>query len=74
MIGDKIKLGEEIESDGIKFKKGHIFKVIGESHRGLDIEDDQGNKIYECRFIQHTFILYTLKEERKDKLNKINEL
>ena len=73
VMGKKIKLGEDVEMIHKTFKKGHVFTIIGESYRGLDIEDEDGDRIYECKFIQHHFIPYDIKKERSDKINEINE-
>jgi len=72
-IGKKIKLGKDIRIRDRTFKKGHIFTIFNESFRGLDIVDNEDNRIYECRFIQQYFIPYNIKEERKEKIEKLND-
>jgi hypothetical protein len=71
--GSKIKLGVDIEDGDRVYNKGHIFTIMFEDMRGLSIVDNDGNEIYECGYIQHTFIPYDIKEERKDKLNEIRQ-
>ena len=56
MIGERVVLLEELEFNDILYKKGHQFKVIGEDNiRGFDLEDDNGNRIYETRFIRSKY-------------------
>ena len=73
-MNDIIILKEDLTINSFQYKKGDMFTIIGmDSHRGWDIKHNKtGNMIYECRFIQHSFEYYDIKEERKDKLNQIN--
>jgi len=59
----------EFDFNGIKYPVGHLFKVIGSSSRGLDIEDENGNHIYETLFINDHFI--SLSDYRDDRINNI---
>lgn len=71
-IGDSVILIEDVVMFNKTYKKGHKFKIYGDSgYRGWDLIDKDGNKIDETRFIQHRYIL-DIKEERKEKLDKIN--
>lgn len=71
-IGDRVVLIEEVNMWGKIYEKGHKFKIYGDSgYRGWDLIDKDGNKIDETRFIQHKYKL-DIKEERKQKLDKIN--
>jgi hypothetical protein len=58
----------------VQYRKGEIFTIVGEdSIRGWDLKHDKTGKIiYECRFIHDLFDSYNIKEERKDKLKRIN--
>lgn len=57
-----------------QYYKGDIFIIVGEdSIRGLDLKCERnGRIIYECRFIHEKFSYYDIKQERKEKLTKIN--
>lgn len=59
---------EDHEFNGVVYKKGHQFNVVGSSYRGLDLEDDFGNKIYETLFISHLYKDIT--EVRDEKIRK----
>lgn len=50
-IGSRVKLLEDIEMFTCTYTKGHEFTVYGESYRGWDLVDDEGNKMDECLFI-----------------------
>lgn len=58
-----------------QYKKGDIFHIIGEDDmRGWDIKHEKtGGEIHECRFIHDKFEKFSIKDERKQKINKINE-
>lgn len=56
-VGSRIKLSKNIEMFDCTYTKGHEFNVVGVGLRGFDIEDDDGNKMSECLFIQESFIL-----------------
>lgn len=49
---DRVVFLEDYEFNGKLYKKGHQFNVTGSSYRGLDLEDDDGNKIHETLFIR----------------------
>lgn len=57
---------EQFEFNGKKYPIGHRFRIIGDSYRGWDLEDDSGNQIYECLFIHHKF--QSLDDFRSDRL------
>ena len=66
MIGKIIVLKETL----YLYPKGTKFKIVGvDDIRGWDIEVEKGNKISECRFIQHKFEF--IDEVRDSKINKI---
>lgn len=71
-IGDNVRITEDINLFNKIFKKGHKFKIYGSSYRGWDLIDDDGNKIDECLFIHDKLELCSIKEERLQKLKKIN--
>ena len=50
-VGSRIRLNDDVEMFNCTYTKGHEFNVVGNSYRGFDLEDDEGNKIYECLFI-----------------------
>ena len=71
-IGDTVILIDDIKMFNRIYKKGHIFKICGDSgFRGWDLIDKDNNRIYETLFISDRYILYNIRQERKDKLNKI---
>lgn len=69
-IGEKVVVIKQIKFNNKVYNTGHIFTVTGEDDiRGLDLEDDEGNRIGETRFIRdHYEFLYRL---RDNKLSKI---
>lgn len=71
-IGSRVKINEDISLFNKVFKKGHIFTIYGSSYRGWDLIDDNGNKMDECLFIHDKLELFNIKEERLQKLKKIN--
>lgn len=71
-IGSRVKLTEDISLFNKQFKKGHIFTIYGSSYRGWDLIDDDGNKMDECLFIHDKLELLNIKEERLQKIKKIN--
>ena len=63
---------EDFESGGKIYKKGHEFKVVGEDYmRGFDLEDKDGNKMYETRMISDKYRMLTTSEIRDRKIDKI---
>ena len=66
-----IEFTEDYEFNGKLYKKGHRFKVIGSSYRGLDIEDADGNCIYETLFISKIMKKVTTAEMRDEKLKDL---
>jgi len=72
MIGKTVIITEDFEFNGKIYKKGHLFKITGDdSMRGLDLEDSDGNRIGETRFMSSKFRLLTLSDERDKKISKI---
>lgn len=70
---DKVKLKEDWFFR-VQYEKGEIFTIIGSSQRGWDIKNDKtGRIIYECYHVQDKFEEYSIKDDRKKKLNKIDE-
>lgn len=70
LIGQRVVVIEEIEFNGKVYKPGHQFTITGEDNiRGLDLEDDDGNRIGETRFISHMYKLVS--RLRDDKLKQL---
>ena len=68
---DMVEFTEDYEFNGKLYKKGHRFKVIGSSYRGLDLEDTHGNRIYETLFISNIMKKVTTAEMRDEKLKDL---
>jgi hypothetical protein len=52
-IGDRVELLEKVEMHTITYQIGHRFKIVGEdSMRGYNLEDDDGNRLDETRFLK----------------------
>lgn len=73
-IGSKVILIEDIERFPKTYIAGEIFNVYGESYRGFDLVNDDGEKIDETLFVQYKYKLYNIKEQRLEKILKINLL
>ena len=70
MIGQRVVFLEDFEFNGKIYKKGHQFTITGDDNmRGLDLEDDNGNRIGETRFIRSKYEL--LSKLRDDKLKEL---
>jgi len=55
-IGNKLRLKEDYKRfNGDIFTKGHVFTIVGDGERGIDVEDEDGNMISECRMITDKF-------------------
>lgn len=52
-IGKRVVLLEEVETLSGKFSVGHEMVIIGETSRGWDLQDKQGNKILEAGLNGH---------------------
>ena len=51
--GARVRILEDVVMHNITYTKGHEFTIIGEDGiRGLDLEDDDGNRLYETRFVK----------------------
>jgi len=70
-MGSRVRLLERIEMTNITYEIGHEFTVFDSGERGWDLIDDNGNKLYETRFVKMEY--YNLIEERKEKLFKIKK-
>ena len=66
-IGSRVRLLDDIPMFNVIYKKGHQFTVYGESYRGFNLIDDNGNKIDECLFIEDKLELI----DRRLKIEKI---
>jgi hypothetical protein len=67
-IGDKVVLDEDLTLGGKIFLKGEILTVINlDDIRGYDLMRENGDKIYECRFLK----IKSLNQVRDEKLSTI---
>ena len=70
IIGQRVVLLEELEFNDKVYKPGHQFTITGDDYiRGLDLEDDNGNRIGETRFIRHMYEF--ISKLRDDKLKEL---
>jgi hypothetical protein len=46
-IGDRVRLDEQVNLNNGYFERGTIMKVVGQSYLGYDLEDENGEKLYE---------------------------
>lgn len=54
--GDRIELTEPLTIMAGTFTVGHQFTITDDSGlRGVDMVDDEGNRVGECGLVQHTF-------------------
>lgn len=52
-VGDRVRLKTSLYHNGYNYDRGHEFNVVGnDSMRGIDVEDDEGRIISECRMIE----------------------
>ena len=74
-VGDILVVVKEFEFNKRQYKKGDKFKIIGDSgYRGWDIEDMNGNRIYETRMMyDHFNSLNEVRRLIKEKLNEIEK-
>ena len=49
-IGTQVQLLEDVSTCSGTFTKGHILTITGETERGYDLEDADGNRILEAGF------------------------
>jgi len=55
--GARVRLLEDVEMSYCTFTKGHEFTITGSDNiRGLDLEDDDGNRLCETRFVKMELI------------------
>ena len=52
-IGSRIRLKEDLDMGYCIYAKGHEFKITGESQRGFNLEDDEGNRVTETGLVHH---------------------
>jgi len=70
MIGEIVVFIEDFEFNNKVYKKGHQFKITySDGMRGYDLEDKDGNRICETRFISDKYML--LRDLRADKLKEL---
>ena len=70
LIGKWVVFLEEFEFNGKIYKRGHKFRVVKRHDiRGLDLEDIDGNKIGETRFIRNKYEF--IDKIREDKLKEL---
>ena len=51
-IGSRVRLTKEITLWNKTYSAGHEFTIVGNDNiRGFDLEDDNGNKVSETRFL-----------------------
>lgn len=52
-IGDRVRLKQDVDMGYILYKEGHEFTICGSDNiRGVDLIDDDGNELGECRFVK----------------------
>lgn len=67
-IGDRVVLKEKVIMHNKTYYPGHEFTIIGSSgYRGFDLKDDDGNELYETRFVKFD----SISEIRDRKINEI---
>lgn len=70
MKGERVVFIVDFEFNGKLYKRGHQFRITGvDGMRGYDLEDDDGNRICETRFISNKYVF--IKELRDDKLKEL---
>lgn len=70
MKGEKVVFLEDYTFNGKLYKRGHIFTITGSDYiRGYNLEDSDGNKIHETRFISDKYEL--ISKLRDDKLKEL---
>lgn len=70
LIGQRVVLLEQLEFNDKVYHSGHQFTISGDDNiRGLDLEDDNGNRIGETRFIRHMYEF--ISKLRDDKLKEL---
>lgn len=56
-IGARVRLLEDVEMHDCTYTKGHEFTITGSDDiRGFNLEDDDGNKLHETRFVDMELI------------------
>ena len=55
--GARVRILEDVVMHDITYTKGHEFTITGEDDiRGLDLVDDDGNRLCETRFVKMELI------------------
>lgn len=73
-IGSRVKIKNDLEMLNRIYRKNHEFTIISSSERGWDIQDDNGNVIYETGLINDIFQeVDDILIKRKKKINKIQK-
>jgi hypothetical protein len=55
--GARVRLLEDVDMGYCIYTKGHEFTITGSDDiRGLDLEDDEGNRLCETRFVKMELI------------------
>jgi hypothetical protein len=68
MKGQIVVLIESFEFNEKVYEVGHQFTIVDTSYRGWDLEDKDGNCIYETLFIQNKFVTLDVARENKLKV------
>lgn len=69
-IGDIVVFTKDFTFNGRTYKKGHQFKIFGDSGiRGWDLKDKDGNLILETALIEEYYT--SLSEYRNNEINEI---
>ena len=73
-IGDKVIVTDGFFFNSRRYNVGDIFTIVGNSgYRGWNIEDENGNIIYETVMLSINYKELTIKELRNMKLDNINK-
>ena len=70
IIGERVVFLVDFKFNGKLYAKGHQFTITGvDDIRGFDLEDDDGNRIGDTRFISHMYEF--ISKLRDDKLREL---
>lgn len=50
-IGSRVRLTEDLEMFNCTYTKGHEFTIYGQTQRGFDLVDADGNKVTETLMV-----------------------
>ncbi len=70
-IGERVYITEEVNLFNKIYRAGHQFTITGSSYRGLDLEDDDGNRMSETLSIDN--IIRPISELRDKKIDIITK-